>query len=196
MPITLSNLAADLIARLNSGPMDQDPGAFVLPAGQRPVGTTGTGLTASRAVFVYMGRARRNWTPQAISFLCRTAPTGTGQTEVWMGTSPNAPTRGTAQTLTRTWSQLTTTIHVTNALTRFTTSVPQIAVGSHLWLGVRAATWTGMPSLEASSYSLGSGVLYWVGSTGLTLSGAASISSGSLTQPAATDLTPTLRLEI
>lgn len=197
MGITWSNIATSLRDRFIAGPLDQTTDRFILPCGQRPIGTTGQALPASRAVFIYMGRATRAWTPAAVAFLCRTAPTGTGQYELWMGTSPNPPIRSTTQTLTRIWSGLSTTIPATTAVTRFTTALPQIAAGAYVWLGARSVAWTTQPSIEASSYGVQSGsVFYWVGATDLTLGGGATIASGSLTIPPVTDLTPTLRLEV
>ena len=196
MPITLSNLAAAVRAFLPDGPMDDTPDRYVLPVGVRGLGATGIALTASTGWFVYMGRANRNWTPAAFSWLCRTAPTGTGQHEVWLGTSPNAPIYNTTQTLTRLWSASSTSIMSITAMTRFTSGLPQINSGVHLWAGIRASAWTAQPSCEGGSYSCRSGgALTWASATDLTQSGGASIASGTLTLPAVSQITHMLRLE-
>ena len=198
MGLTFSNLGPALAALFHTGPMDQTNDTMIGPVRMSGIGTTGSGLTAARAVFVYMGRARRAWTPSAISALIRTAPTGTGQIEMWMGTSAQPPLRNTTRELTRVWSWMTTVAPTTTVPLRFTApTIPQIASGAHLWLGIRSVSWTAQPSVEAGGLGGLTGSVMFSTTVGdLTLSPAASIATGSLTIPAAGDLTPYLRLEI
>lgn len=194
MPLSFSNLAAEVVSRLIAGNMDQSFNQSVIPAGVSGLGATSQTLTNARAVFVYMGQATRSWTPTNMSALVRTAASGAGQTELWLGTTANAPNKA-VQALTRLASGSSTTIFAANAVCRLANST-QISRGAHVWMGIRCAYATTQIGVEAGGYAMALGnTMYWASATDLNGAGGASIGTGSLTLPAVNDLSLILRLE-
>lgn len=123
-----------------------------------PLSSVGTLLLISgTAYFVYLGKTTLAITPKFVELHVGTIGAGAQVAEIGLFSTPTAPSKA-AQSLTKLVSTGTvdalTSLGVKRNTVAFATAV---AVGTHLWAGVRAAMATTQPTMQALAIDMAQG---------------------------------------
>lgn len=155
-------------------------------------GTTGLLLIADTAYFAYLGKTVAQLTPKHVEFYLSVVGVGTQAAEVGFFSSPLAPNK-TAQVLTKlvasdALDDLTAGLGIKRNTAAFATA---IAVGTHLWAGIRTAMATTQPTITGLLCDHAQGHILTTATAGVLT--AAGPWTGAIVTAALTETCPDLR---